>query len=161
MLQLRAVLIALFLAACAASAPQVGGHPTRAPQANSVDDVYVSPRVVETALVCTADALRFCPPGGCVAANPGFVRPAPIAITTPSPGADVGRFCNGGDCQPGYFSHIRSRDGRWVADVWTGQNWTRPEGNLEVSRDRSNFRLRKPASDGVLEWTGFCQAAGS
>lgn len=165
---LRALALALLLAACTSQPPVASGNPRNPPmpaaqeaQREEEQQPPPPPEAREVALICTAETVRFCPPRGCSESNPGFERAAPITMTTPNPGGENGRFCAGSDCQAALFQNFRDRDNALRAEIWTGQGWTRPEGALEIGASRTRFRLTKPASDGALIWRGVCQPAGS
>jgi hypothetical protein len=112
-------------------------------------------------LACEAASARVCPLGGCTSSNPGYQHQGAISLTIPG-FSEYGRFCSGSACEDARFVRIEGRgDGRWTAEVSTGQGWVKPEGEVEVSRDRQNFRLVRMASDGSTTWSGYCRAAGS
>lgn len=75
--------------------------------------------------------------------------------------ADLGRMCVATSCEDArYLAHFDGARG-WVAEVFTGAEWTRPGGELVISPDRRSFRLRQHVSDGYTEWLGYCAPSGS
>lgn len=158
---IRGLLLACLLVGCAASgAGAASGGPHRGSASRGVEEA-APPPAPQVAMACAADQVRFCPPRGCTEAYPGYERTAPVSVTTPEPGGALGRFCSGSDCRAALFRDIRERGGAWSAEIWTGENWTRPEGELTIAPSRAYFELNKPASDGGLVWRGLCQPAGS
>jgi len=112
-----------------------------------------------TALSCHSDAARACRGAGCDIAAAQDRWEAPISLTVPALNT-TGRFCLATGCEPAQIVPTQTRALGHTARVYTDDR-TEMRADLEIARDLSTFRLRWASEDGVNEWTGACQPAGS
>ena len=129
----------LLLSACAAPAA-TDGHGMPAPLGVDV--------------VCNADELVHRRANGAVER-----MSLPISLSVPGRGT-AGELCMATGCEAARVEPTLTRALGWTARVITDDR-SSMNAELEISRDRSSFTLRRADSDGVEEWSGFCNAAGS
>lgn len=110
------------------------------------------------ALSCSAESAVICPRSGC--RTPGPQTRAPIAIDVPAQNT-AGRYCAGSSCQPVAVRPTLTRALGWTAELWGGQSYSRPLGELQIGSERRTFLLRQPVADALYVWSGVCTAPGS
>lgn len=136
---LRPILLALSLAACAATPP--------APELPPLG----------VALSCNADDQREIDQEGARTID-GEVT-IPVALVLPA-GNGPAELCMATGCEPTVVTRVPlSRTPDWAARLQTGGD---DRGVVTLSADRSQFELTQPRGDGgVRIWTGQCAPAGS
>jgi hypothetical protein len=83
----------------------------------------------------------------------------PISVSIPASGT-AGEFCMATGCEPARIEPTLTRALGWTARVITNER-SSMNAEIEISRDRSSFRLRRASSESSDEWSGACNAAGS
>ncbi len=109
-------------------------------------------------LSCNASEAQRCPAGGC-SGQEDETWAAPISLLAPGSGG-VGRFCLATGCENARVTPTQTRALGWTARVDTNDR-TEMSMELEITRDRSAFRLRHADGGTLTTWSGSCQAAGS
>jgi hypothetical protein len=83
----------------------------------------------------------------------------PISLSIPARGT-AGQFCMATGCEAARIEPTLTRALGWTARVITNDR-SSMNAELQISPDRSSFRLRLADSEGSEEWAGACNAAGS
>lgn len=138
---MRALVLALLVAACASAAPSDELAP------------------LGVALSCNAETEEICTENGCRPAEAGIAIATPVSISLP---ADTGpaRFCIATGCSDARVVRVPlSRTPDWAARIEPEDGMA---GIVTVSDDRRSFEYAHTSGAGVsTRWKGACAPAGS
>ncbi len=115
---------------------------------------------LDHAVVCDADADRFCAGENCRPVESGVRLAIPVSLSVPR-SEQIGEYCIATGCHEAFFYYLESELPDWRAEVRVGERWMHPVGEVTINRSTWAFTLVKPASDGDTVWSGSCRAAGS
>jgi hypothetical protein len=115
---------------------------------------------LDASVVCEATQDQFCASGRCRQIERGVQLSTPLSLTVPA-NANIGQACVATGCEAAYFFPLESKPPEWNSEVRTGDQWSRPMGELTIERVRWTFHLDQLASDGETVWSGACRAQGS